>query len=395
MKTVVVGAGIGGLAAALGLIRSGAQVEVYERGDRLRTGGNGVILWPGATGILSELGVDTKEFGKPMHRGELLTQDGTLLVWTDMRQVGEAYGHDTLLVPRGGVVERLGAALPEGTVRFGSHCTGVRPVPSGGALVSFADGSEVHADVVIGADGFRSALRRTLHPGSVARYTGVATWHGITPPPPGPLTALADSHTVRTYFGRLGIFVVHSVGDGLLHWAFEGPWRPPTADDGTAEAPRTPQIPLLRRWFGDWDPAAAAVLDAVDEDDVHVFPHALHDVLRQWGRGPLTLMGDAAHAIPPRAGMGANQALEDAWVLSHALTDGRHDPEAALRGYEAARVRRVRRVAGSARWMSRSNNMLLMLRLIRRAVPMNKLTHANVRGSSNYLNGHRFTPAGP
>ncbi|MFE5858818.1 FAD-dependent oxidoreductase [Streptomyces sp. NPDC056500] len=384
MKTVIIGAGIGGLAAALGLIRAGHQVEVYERGDRLRTAGNGVILWPGSTGILAELGIETEGFGRAMHRGELLSYNGSLLVWTDMKTISERYGHETLLVPRGGVVERLAAELPEGTIRFGRQCTGVRAA-AGGAVASFSDGSEVHTDILIGADGYRSAVRETLHPDLGATFTGVATWHGISSVP----SDLTDGNTVRTYFGSIGICAIHPVGGGLLHWAFEGPWKPSGTEAGSIEGP---QLPQLRNWFSDWEPAVAGLLDTVTEDDVHVFPHALHKVPRWWGQGPMTLMGDAAHAIPPRAGMGANQALEDAWVLTQAIVAGKADPAGALRAYETARVRRVRRVSSSAGWMSRSNNMLLMLRIVRRAIPMNKLTHANIKGSSNYLNNHRAEP---
>ncbi|WP_433532735.1 FAD-dependent oxidoreductase [Micromonospora sp. CA-263727] len=385
MRIVVVGAGIGGLAAALGLGAAGHQVEVYERGDRLRTEGNGVILWPGATGILDALGIRVAELGPAMHRGELLTSDGSLLVWTDMREVSARYGQDTLLVSRGRVVEVLGAALPAGTVRFGRRCTEVRH-RADGATVVFSDGTEVDADVVIGADGYRSAVRsRTL--GDAPRFTGVATWHGT-----GLLRSdLAGGHTVRTYFGRIGICAVHPVGDGLLHWAFEGPWSPGDEAEGRAAGP---QLPRLRGWFGGWAPEVTGLLDQVTEEDVHVFPHALHRVPRRWGQGAVTLMGDAAHAIPPRAGMGANQALEDAWVLAGALRDVREPrlADAALRAYESARVRRVRRVRNGAAWMSRSNNMLLMLRALRVAVPMNRLAHASVAGGSNYLNSHRPKP---
>ncbi|MEV5410842.1 NAD(P)/FAD-dependent oxidoreductase [Thermopolyspora sp. NPDC052614] len=374
MKTVVIGAGIGGLATALGLAGSGLPVEVYERAETFRAAGNGVILWPGATGILKELGVDTTGLGRPMHRGELLSSGGSLLVWTDMKEVSDRYGHDTLLVSRGDVVKRLGAALPDGIVRFGKRCTSVRE-SAGGAIVEFEDGSRTEADVVVGADGYRSAVRDVLLPGDSARFTGVATWHGVGAFP----HELIGGTTARTYFGKIGICAVHPVGDGLLHWAFEAPWKPGGPRQG-------PWLPRLRQWFGDWHPAIRDLLAAVDEADVHVFPHALHTVRRRWGRGPLTLLGDAAHVIPPRAGMGANQALEDAWVLAHALAAGAADPPSALRAYEDARVKRVRRVASSAGWMSKSNNMLLMLRFIRRAVPMNRLTHATVRGGSNYLN---------
>lgn len=374
MKVVIVGAGIGGLAAALGLASAGHQVEVYERGDQLRTEGNGVILWPGATGVLGELGIETEKLGRSMHRGELLTSSGALIVFTDMKKVSDAYGEDTILVPRGRVVQRLAERLPEGTVRFGKQCTGVAQ-RGNQAVATFSDGSETVADVVVGADGYRSSVRASLF-GDAAKLTGVATWHGIS-------TAnsdLIDGNTVRTFFGNIGICAIHPVGDGLLHWAFEGPWR--EGEDG-------PQLPKLREWFGGWAPEVTALLDSVSEEDIHVFPHALHKVPRWWGRGPITMLGDAAHAIPPRAGMGANQALEDAWVLTDVLTRGARNPAESLRAYETARVKRVRRVRSSAAWMSRSNNMLRMLRAVRVALPMDKLAHASVRSGSNFLNGHK------
>jgi FAD-dependent urate hydroxylase len=143
-------------------------------------------------------------------------------------------------------------------------------------------------------------------------------------------------------------------GDGLLQWWFDLRWTPGTP-------PPARPVALLRERFGDWAPPVRQVLKAVTDDETGFFPHYRHRVPSTWGSGRITVIGDAAHSMPPTRAQGANQALEDAWALAAALRNAANakpdpqaapkaDTEAALRAFERSRSRKasvVSRQAGS------------------------------------------------
>ncbi|MFC7331345.1 FAD-dependent oxidoreductase [Marinactinospora rubrisoli] len=399
MKVLIIGAGVGGLASAITLARAGHEVEVYERADAPRLSGNGVLLFPNGTALLRELGVDLDGLGARMDAINGLAHDGRPAMTVRLAEIAAVHGSPILVSTRGRVLARLAALVPEGTVRYGRRCVAVteRAGPCEPVTVTFADGGQARGDAVIGADGHRSAVRAHLFGPDPAAPTGDATWHGITPVP----GEFANGHRVFSVFGTEGICVMHPVGDGLVYWAFEVPWTdgqaaPPPAGGGTA-GPGAPASPVaaLRARFGHWTaPVLPQLLESITDADVGVFPHILHRIPRTWGTGPVTLAGDAAHAVPPRLGMGLNQALEDAWVLGHALT-GTGTPAERLRRYEQARLPRIRRMRRLARMMGRRTVPAppWLLRLLGDRLPATRLNLAQVGSLSNYLN--RDLPAPP
>ncbi|MFE7592490.1 FAD-dependent oxidoreductase [Kitasatospora sp. NPDC057512] len=352
MKIVIIGAGLGGVASALALTRSGHQVELYEQADELRKGGYGVILWPNATGILSQLGIDHTDLGHRLDRVDITSETGQPLVKVDLDRIARDFGSPNKVIRRSELVEVLAAALPPGVLRFGARATAIdEPAPGtdGPVAITFEDGRRIEADVLIGADGHRSFVRKHLFGFSPAEHTGWATWHGTTPLP----VELTNSNRVQTMAGEHGLCVMHPLGESMLYWAFETPWAdgdavPPGAPgspDGTGPlgADGEPQsaVANLRARFAGFSSPLPELLESISDEDVQVFPHILHQVPKVWGRGPVTLLGDSVHAVPPRTGMGANQALEDAWVIGRALS-GQGSPAELLRRYEKIRRRRVK-----------------------------------------------------
>jgi FAD-dependent urate hydroxylase len=345
VKIIIIGAGLGGVASALSLTRAGHQVQLYEQADELRKGGYGVILWPNATGILASLGVPHEGLGYRLDRVDIQSEAGEPLVRVELDRIARDLGSPNIVVRRSVLVERLAAELRDGVLRFGLRCVGIdEPEPGrrGPVVVTFSDGSRAEADVVIGADGHRSFLRQYLFGDNVATYTGWATWHGTTHLPV-PLTA---SRRVQTMAGRDGVCVMHPLGEQMLYWAFETPWTdgdlvPPGAPGAPAGDGPPSAVANLRARFAGFASPLPELLASITDEDVSVFPHIVHTVPREWGRGPITMVGDAVHAVPPRTGMGANQALEDAWVIGRTLA-GPGDPATLLRAYERARRRRVR-----------------------------------------------------
>jgi FAD-dependent urate hydroxylase len=391
MRIVIIGAGIGGVASAVALTASGHEVEVYERADRLRTDGNGVLLYPNGTGILGEFGVRTDDLGVPMNALDLLARDGTRLVELRFDKMARKLRHPIVVVRRGEIVERLAARLPQGVVRFGVGCVGVeRAGGSGGRpRAVLTDGEYAEADLVIGADGHRSVVRTATLGDSSARYTGTANWHGITKLP----GAFARGDRVHSLYGEEGICVMHPIGDGEVYWAFELPWsdgeKLPPGPLGTSGPVADSIVGNLRARFADWHVSALPqLLDTLTDDDVSLFPHVIHQLPDLRDAGAVTLVGDAVHVVPPRVGMGANQALEDAWVLGRTLSRP-GAPQELARAFEQWRLPRLQRMYRTAEFKGRKtiHTPLALLRATRKWFPRSSQHQTKLVQMSNYLNG--------
>ncbi|MFI6598226.1 FAD-dependent oxidoreductase [Nonomuraea sp. NPDC050536] len=317
MRVVIVGGGVAGLALARGL--RDHEVEILEESPEPRTAGGSVSIWPAGTGILRELGVDPLEAGRRLATMGSHTASGRRMFTVDLAPAESRYGHPTVHIGRRELVGLLARGLD---VTYGARVTRVNPDR---AEVELADGRTVRGDVLVGADGRRSAVRQALWGRDRARLSGWVTWQGYAELPTGP--------EVTMYTGRGGLCGLAPSGPDRLLWWLDvrsRPGRPLWGDDPDP-------VGRLRRRFGTW--AAAPVRQALDAiKDAEFFPHYRHWVPAVWGRGPTTLAGDAAHTMPPTMAQGANQALEDAWALSRSIGGD-------LRAYERRRARIARRPA--------------------------------------------------
>ncbi|MGI5183696.1 FAD-dependent monooxygenase [Dactylosporangium sp. CA-152071] len=394
MRIGIAGAGLGGLACAYALTKAGGhQVTVFEKAGRLPTSGYGLLLWPSGTGILRDLGFPAGEMGHRLERLAIHTADGAALIRLDLNRIARRYGAPNVVFLRAELLGRLAAELPAGCLQLGKQLAAVHEDrPDGAVTLAFADGTTSEVDVLIGADGLGSRVRRHLFgEHDRAAYTGWATWHGVSRVD----TELTGTRRVKTLTAKEAMCVMHSLGGDLIYWAFETPWTvgsatpPGTLADGIAaraldEQSVSPAASLKARFAGFTDPMPQ-LLDVITDDDITIFPHVLHQVPKTWSRGRITLIGDALHAVPPRAGMGANQALEDAWVLSRSLLRAAA-PEEALREYERKRRRRIRRLYRYASMGIRENGAPSpLLRMSRRGVPITGAQSFIIRALSNYL----------
>ncbi|MFF5257893.1 FAD-dependent monooxygenase [Actinomadura viridis] len=329
---VVVGGGIGGLAAGVALSRRGWRVEVCERAAEFTEVGTGLSLWPNALRALAALGLDgpVRAAGAVEAGGGVRDRAGRWLTRTDNAELEARFGAPLVVVHRADLVRILAGALPREALRPSTPVTGVRD--DGDAVVVEHAGGSLRAGLVIGADGLNSTVRRAAWPSAEPpRYAGFTAWRMVTDPLPEPLTSGA------VMWGRGEEFGFTSMRGGRVY-CFGAAVTPA---GGAAPGGEKAEV---RRRFGTWPEPIPALLDAVPEDGVLRHDISTLPPLSTYVSGRTVLLGDAAHAMTPTLGQGGCQALEDAVVLADCLHRA-PDVTAALARYDRLRRPRTQRVA--------------------------------------------------
>jgi 2-polyprenyl-6-methoxyphenol hydroxylase-like FAD-dependent oxidoreductase len=362
MRTaVVVGAGVGGLAAAGALGRSGWRVTLIERGDRLRGRGAALFMWPNGLAALESLGLSLGDATFPIVMGGIQRPDGRWL--TESAQAsGDAVASGGA-VPQPVVVhaEDLHDALMAGLsdqveIRTNVEITMVRAGLAERPSVSTSKHT-FSADLIVAADGGRSQVRRLLAPQACLVAAGYTAWRAVVPWFRAP--KLPDAVPAAGQMLGAGHRFLHaSLGNrgnagasarGGIYWVATAPGAP---------RPESPQIQLnlLRRWFADWGSPVPELLDATEPRDlVQQAGEELRPLPGRFGfpvgAGGFVLLGDAAHVATPNLTQGACLALEDAVILRAAVRDAQ--PGLALtqavEAYSQVRRPRVARVAKASR----------------------------------------------
>ena len=336
-RAVVIGAGIGGLTAAVALRRHGWRVTVLERAASLEPVGAGIALAPNALKALDSIGLGpgVRAMAAIQGSGGVRRPDGTWLVRTDLAAIESRFGWPLIIAARPELIELLAAQLPADAVRTACPVLGVTPGDPGDpqrpATVR-TEGGDLVAEIVVAADGINSQTRVTLFPSCPGpHYAGFTTWRFIAPAPREPFE---PSET----WGRGEIFgIVPLTGGRLYCYATANLPRGLAHPDEHAE--------LVRR-FGTWHAPIPEALDSVPADAVlHNDALWLAKPLTVYHSGRVALLGDAAHAMTPNLGQGGCQAIEDAVVLAHRLSGPEVQVGAALAAYTADRLPRTGKIA--------------------------------------------------
>ncbi|MQA86289.1 MAG: NAD(P)-binding protein [Streptosporangiales bacterium] len=341
LRAVIVGGGIGGVAAAMALTRVHFDVRVYEQARQLTEVGAGVVLAPNSLRLLEGLGLgdEISRWGIRLTDTRLCQADGRVAVHDPDRfsRPGERVG-----IHRADLLTMLADHLPDGVVLPGHRCVGFTQ-DDDHAVVSFDNGESVEADVVIGADGIHSTLQGYVVEPSEPVFSGVVAYRGVIPAEQVPSW---PAGTMRLWMGDGKHFLVFPVRAGqLLNYVGFVP-----SDTQMRESWSAPGDPVaLATEFAGWDPVIGAIIDAIGTTG---FRWGLYDraPLHRWGQGRLTLLGDAAHPMLPHMGQGVNQAIEDGIALATMLDAvGRSDVPKALAAYETLRRDRTARIQEGSR----------------------------------------------
>ncbi len=326
VRVGIVGGGIGGLTAAIALRARGFDVKVFERSATRGSEGIALLIWANAVRTLAGLGIDLGPLSAPIEHTEIRTSAGDLLCSLPIDDWSASAGARSVAIRRPLLVRTLAEAVPVGIVESGRTAVKLSRVAEGVRL-ELSDGTQHDFDALIGADGLHSVIRAQMHGQSPIRMMNQRGWVGLARPPAG---ILKTGITIAT-IGQGPRFWVAPLPEGEAFWF---------ATLNRSEAPDGSRREFLRRGLEGWPAPIDAVLATTRDEDIVETRICDRPPSERWGEGPVTLLGDAAHASTPDLGQGACQAIESAVVLADCLA-GSQDVVAGLRAYERARMDRT------------------------------------------------------
>ncbi|MEO0412564.1 MAG: FAD-dependent monooxygenase [Pseudomonadota bacterium] len=345
MDILIAGAGIGGLTAAIALAQKGHRVKVFEQAPQLGEVGAGITITPNSDRVFKALGLEDALAPHIVVPARQLTQhwqSGEVIKDVERGESTAArYGAGYYHIHRADlhhVLAEAFLALVPGGIVLNSPA---QSADENGSL-TLADRSEHHADLIIGADGLKSQVRESAFVTTAPEFTGQVAWRGLVPTHAVDPEARMDVPGI--HIGPKQLFMRYPVRAGTLTnyaafvnvggWAEEG-WTIPSSK---AE---------LLGYFGDWDSAVTALIEATPDDELFKWALNVRNPLTSWIAGKVTLVGDAAHAMLPFMGQGAATAIEDGMVLARAVTQ--YGVQDGLARYDSARRPRTDAIQENAR----------------------------------------------
>jgi 2-polyprenyl-6-methoxyphenol hydroxylase-like FAD-dependent oxidoreductase len=326
---LIAGGGIGGLTLGVALRRAGFSVRIFERAAALRPVGAGITMQANAMLAFRTIGLDTAvaAAGQVMQRGMILDHRGRSLGTMLVSEMAQELGAPMIAIHRARLQEVLQEALGPEPLVPGTKVVGFKDEQDG-VIARLSDGSEARGDLLVGADGLRSTVRAQLVNDGEPRYAGYTSWRGVCE-----VANVADPAVTSESWGPGLRFGIVPLDQGRTYW-----FATANVPAGGIDAPDA-HGELLSR-FSSWHAPVRALIEntqasTIVRTDIHDRP-----TLRNWVRGRVALLGDAAHPMTPNMGQGGGQAVEDAVVLARCLAVDAELP-AALARYEALRLPRA------------------------------------------------------
>lgn len=334
MKAVIIGAGMGGMSAAIALRQIGIDTEVYERVTDNKPVGAAISVWSNGVKCLNYLGLEqqTAELGGIVDSMSYVDgHTGQTMCRFSMQPLIDQVGQRPYPIARAELQLMLMQAYGTDQIHFGMKMVAVE---DGGdrATVTFADGTTVSADVVIGADGANSIAREYVLGTPVnRRYAGYVNFNGLVDVDEriGPATEWT------TYVGDGKRVSVMPVAGGRFYFFFD------VLEPQGADYDRGSARDVLRGHFAGWAPGVQVLIDSLDPATTNRVEILDLDPFHTWVRGRVAVLGDAAHNTTPDIGQGGCSAMEDAIALQWALRDHPGDVDAALAAYQRTRTERA------------------------------------------------------
>ena len=351
-RIAIVGGGVGGLAAALALERHRAEIVICEQSPALNEIGAGLNLSPNALMALRVLGVEDAVIARGSESDFMVIRNwksGRIISRMRRGAFRQQFGAPNLTVHRADLLDVLRRALKTVDFRLGARCIAVEACDRG-AVARLADGGEIEADIIVGADGIHSVVRESLFGPDAPRFTGCICWRGMATASAVPRDiAVAEG---AMWMGPHGHVVHYPVRRGELinivaHFDSDS-W---TEESWTREC----DVSELMTSYAGWHPDLLSLYPY----SARWYKWALYDrdPVERWSKGRVTLLGDSAHAMLPYLGQGAAMAIEDACVLSAAIARYGADLDAALLAYERLRAPRARAAVLGSRERARENHL--------------------------------------
>jgi 2-polyprenyl-6-methoxyphenol hydroxylase-like FAD-dependent oxidoreductase len=312
-RTIIVGGGVGGMAFAAALQRLGLPFVLLERAPELSEVGSGLGILPGAVRALRTLGVGDELFarGAPFRRFFVCSAGGDELAEVSFTRIFEQAGVPGYVLHRGALHAAIAARVPADTVRTGAEVTSIEQADGEIRVRLRDDPTPVTGDLLVGADGLHSVVRRHVLGDRPPRYAGETIFRGIAD------FTLARPEISRELFGAGRRAAYYDLGNGRVYW-----WATAPLAAGT-QVPRAARRAYLSEAFAGWAFDLPGVLAATPDE--RILQNDIYDRLPapRWHRGRAGLLGDAAHPTTPNLGQGACMAIEDAVVLARTARRGR------------------------------------------------------------------------
>jgi 2-polyprenyl-6-methoxyphenol hydroxylase-like FAD-dependent oxidoreductase len=339
-RALIVGGGIGGLTAAIALKQSGMQVCVLEKTKRLRPIGAGITLQMNAMAALDHLGLcdAIRDAGNVIDSIQVQNAEGNPFSEVPIQRLSDETGFPFVAIHRGRLQEVLLNALGREHLIADADVKQIE-AKNGRVRAWLQDDRSEVGDLLIGADGIHSTVREFLWGAQPKRYTGYAAWRGVCANP----SASSQSEFVEVW-GNQQVFGSVPINAEQTYW-FATKRTP--AGDKTCGDPRAE----IHRRLDQLPAHVHAMIESTPPEQILFNDIYDRPPISQWGRGRITLLGDAAHPMTPNMGQGGGQAIEDGVVLANSLA-AESEIEAGLRSYESRRYDRTKQFVDHSRMMT-------------------------------------------